>query len=487
MRCLYLTQELAPYFVEGGLGQTARALPLALEQDHGLVHDLVVPYYPWLVDDHGLHTERVWSTKSLAVGGVSAPAQVDRLLVREGPGEVYLVRSGHWYDRAGMYRDAQYLEYADATARAAFFGACTAAWLTSTGRGYDLVHGNDWQSGPALAHLRSMRGASPRPALLLNVHSAEYTGVVAPGEISSLSLPEYWHRELAAAGDEASLLLLGALAADAVTTGSPSYAQELLAQTADSALGGALNSRPLTGIVAGIDTELWRPEARARLTVPYGPQDVRRGKAANKRLLQERCGLKADPAVPLLGVCSRIVPEKGTDLLLEAIAPLVRDGACQLVVMGQGDAALVSALVSLARDVPLGMHHVPAFDQDSAWLTYAGADFTVMPSRAEPCGLNQLIAMTYGTVPVVSAVGGLRDTVIDLDSSNEGTGFVLPELTAGALRHTVLRAARWLSGPADQVEAVRRRVMAQDWSWDRSARDTAELYTRTANARAAQL
>lgn len=481
MRCLYLTQELAPYFIEGGLGQTARALPAALERDHGIVHDLVMPYYPWLVERHSLRTECVWQAPAVTIGPVNAPVRIERLLDAPGAGEVFLVRSDHWYDRAGIYRDAQYVEFDDAAARAAFFGASVAQWVAATDRRYDIVHGNDWQSGPALAHLRSLCADAPAPALLINVHSAEYLGPVEPGE--PLGLPPAWARTLAGHGEQASLLLLGLLAADAATTGSPAYAGELPVHTAGTAIGAALAALPLTGIVAGIDTRLWQPAASGRLTEPYGPTTVRQGKEANKQLLQQRLGLKEDAGIPLFGVCSRLVPEKGIDLLLEAAAPLVRDGAAQLVVVGQGDTATANALDSLASDAPTGLAHLPGFTQDVAWLTYAGADFTVMPSRVEPCGLNQLIAMTYGCVPVVSAVGGLRDTVADLSADlASGTGFVIPDLSADALRQTMLRAADWLAGPAEAVDAVRRRVMAQDWSWARSARDTATLYARTAAA-----
>ncbi|MEW2624638.1 glycogen/starch synthase [Streptomyces sp. NPDC048106] len=479
MRCLYLTQELAPYFVEGGLGQTAMALPRALEQDLGIAHDLVVPYYPWLVDGHGLRTETVWRTPSLPVGPVDVPASVERLLDRDGLGEVFLVRADHWYDRPGLYRDENYVEFADATARAAFFGACVARWLTDSGRRYDVVHGNDWQSGAALAHLRTLRGTDPTPVLLANVHSAAYTGRIDRADIGELALPAPWREALADHGDEASLLLLGLLAADTAITGSPTYATELVAELTGTAIGAALARLPLTGIVAGIDTRLWQPAATGRVTTPYTPDTVTSGKQANKLLLQRRLGLKEDPDAALFGVCTRVVPEKGIDLLIEAVTDLAGTRNAQLVVVGQGDTSLVTGLRTLARNLPSAVAHVPRFDQDSAWLTYAGSDFTVMPSRVEPCGLNQLIAMTYGCLPVVSAVGGLCDTVTDLaEDPAHGTGFTLPDLTADALRTTMLRAMDWLAGPRDEVAAGRRRAMAQDWSWTRAARDTAACYAR---------
>lgn len=482
MKCLYLCQELAPYFAEGGLGLAARTLPGVLDAEHDLVHDLVLPYYPWLVDHHALGTEHVMRLPAITVAGVTATASVERLACRTTAGGVYLIRADRWYDRAGIYRDGHYAEFEDAVPRAAFFGRCVAEWLALSGRNYDLVHGNDWQSGAAMAQLRSVRGAGAAPALLMNVHSAEYIGRISPGDVGRLALPEEWQQVVRRHGEQASLLLLGLLAADAATTGSPTYARELLSATEGSSLGESLAALPLTGIVAGVDAQVWNPAAKGRASRPYTPETVTAGKRENKELLQRRLGLKLNPDVPLFGVCTRLVEQKGVDLLLEAVNPLVRDGAAQLVIVGQGNERFQTALAELSLAVPRGVQHIPYFEQELAWLVYAGSDFTVMPSRVEPCGVNQLIAMSYGTVPLVSSVGGLHDTVTDLLTDPEhGTGFVFPALAAAAVRRTLETAAEWLRGPADRTEAVRRRLMAADWSWSRTGRDTAALYHRVVN------
>ncbi|MFF8726192.1 glycogen synthase [Streptomyces sp. NPDC015171] len=480
MRCLYLCQELAPYFAEGGLGQAARALPELLQRDHGLVHDLLIPYYPRLVDEQDLRTETVARLPALTVGGVEAAATVERLLGHGGSCEVFLLRSDRWYDREGIYRDSRYVEFPDAVARAAFYGSAAARWVRDCGRSYDLVHGNDWQSGPALAHLRHARGSGTRPVLLMNVHNGEYRGDVPPPLVARLGLPDgFAARLLAEARGRPSLLLTGLLAADAATTGSPGYAGELAEAFAGTPLGAALGPLRMEGIVAGVDRKVWNPASPGPYAVPFDGSGATDGKRANKRLLQRRTGLGVDPGIPVFAVCARLVPDKGIDLVLAALGPLLTGGRAQLVVVGSGDAEYVEELADLEARAPGAVHHTPRFDQGLASLVYAGADFTLMPSRVEPCGLNQLIAMAYGTIPLVSAVGGLRDTVLDLRADPaEGTGFRFAALTEEAVGHTVDHAMRWLAGHPGEVERTRRRAMSHDWSWERTARQTALLYER---------
>jgi starch synthase len=479
MRALYVTQEYAPFFVEGGLGLTSRALPAALQQRHGLEHDVIMPYYPWLLERHSLATEEVAVLPHLSSPAGTEPVTVHRLLDHGGPCEVYLLRSDGWYDRVGIYRDEQYHEFTDAVARAAFFGRGVADWATTPGRSYDLVHANDWQSAAVLAHLRSRRGGDG-PALILNVHSAAYQGVL-DGELpDAYALPGTLRAKLEEYDRDRNgrtLLLAGLLSADAAVTCSPQYDRELPEHHAGTPLGDAWRAAPTTGVVSGVDPVVWDPSATGRSSVPYTPATVSGGKRDNRRLLRERLSLAADDAVPVAGVCGRCVEEKGTDLLLDALLPLVADGRLHLVVVGPAPEGLRERLTGASRRLPRGMAYVPHFDQELAWLVYAGSDVTVMPSRVEPCGLNQLIALAYGTLPVVTAVGGLRDTVTDLrTAAEEGNGFVIPAHTAEAVRDTVLTALRWADEDAGRLAATRRRVMRQDWSWNRTADEFASLY-----------
>ncbi|MFF2409963.1 glycogen synthase [Streptomyces sp. NPDC058092] len=478
MRCLYITQEYAPLFTEGGLGLTSRALPGALQQQRGIPHDLVMPYYPWLLDRSGCRTELVCTLGELAVAGVSARAEVWRLLGHDGPCDIYLIRADPWYDRGGIYRDARYQEFGDARERAAFFGICVARWLAERGNPYDVVHGNDWQSGPALAHLRADR-STRKPALLMHVHSAVHQGPVT-GDLARLGLPESLLTDLRrAAPEEASLLLLGLLAADRAVTCSPTYAREMKAAYATSPLGRALVRCDLTGIVAGIDQDLWNPAATDAGTALYSSADVEEGKHRNRRLLRDRMGLAGDDGTPLVGICGRLVREKGIDLVPAALDPLLRARRLQLVLIGPAEDGIREDLLALSDRHPEGVRHLPDFDQKAAWLLYAASDFTLMPSREEPCGLNQLIAMRYGTLPLVTPVGGLADTVGDIERQpHDGTGWFIPECTVRAVRDTVEHALEQLRLEPAAVLEARRRAMSRDWSWAEATVGFAGLYAR---------
>ncbi|MFH9819058.1 glycogen synthase [Streptomyces sp. NPDC017230] len=476
MKCLYITQEYAPLFAEGGLALTSNALPATLQTRRDIRHDLVLPYYPWLVEPRGLTTEIILELPEREIGGVRSGAQVHRLLRHGGACEIYLVRADAWYDRHSIYRDADYTAFTDETRRAAFFGWCVAEWLERTHHSYDVVHGNDWQSGAAMAHLRER---FPDLAQVLTIHNALYQGRLQLLEPDGLGLPESQVARLAeCAGDDPSLFLLGLLAADAAVTCSPTYAYELMDEFEGTPVGDALVRRNTTGIVFGVDGTLWDPAALGRCTVSYDSTTVDEGKSLNKQALQKHMRLAEDDLVPVVGVCSRVVPEKGSDLLLDALAPLLRERRVQLVLVGPSTDELRAQLERLRTEAPGMVGYVPQFDQDTAWLVYAGADLTVMPSRTEPCGLNQLIAYRYGTLPVASAVGGLCDTVSDLRTHPDGGGFVIPEHTAESVRATLLDVLRWMRERPQDLSVVRRRVMAQDWSWAVTAREYAELYAR---------
>jgi starch synthase len=390
---------------------------------------------------------------------------------------VILIRSDAWYDRDGIYRDAEYVEFPDAVARAAFFGRCVAEWVRRSGRGFDLVHGNDWQSGAALAHLRAADPAG-RTTYLMNVHNAEYVGAIAPAELAGLGLPEAAADSLRRRSDgRPSLLLLGLLCADAAVASSPTYARELVETFRGHPIGGALRGIDVSGIVSGVDRSVWDPASLGPPAFAYGADTAAAGKPRNKLLVQRRLGLRTDEDVALFGVCSRLVEEKGTDILAASLEGPVARGECQLVVVGPGEGSYRDAVRSLAAAHQDAVYHLPRFDQRLAWQVYAAADFTPMPSRVEPCGLNQLIAMAYGTIPIVTAVGGLRDTVVDLRRHpDHGTGFVAAEATVASFGETVRQAIAWRGTRREEVVAVRRRCMLADWSWRRTASEFAALY-----------
>jgi len=474
LRCLFVTQEYAPFFAEGGLGVTSSALPRALMAGHGIEHDIILPFYPRHVSQSGLETREVCVLAEREIGGVRSGAEIHLLLGHGDPCNIFLLKADRWYDRPGIYCDDEYRAFADEAVRAAFFGSCVADWITTQRRSYDAVHANDWQSGPLLNHLSHLAPGIPK---LLTIHNAMYRGLVADGDLGRLGLPEPQLSEFESRHEgKPDLLLAALLAADAAVTCSPTYSRELAAVSQGTPFGKELDRTGLTGIVFGVDAGVWDPSAPGRSTEPFSLETVDAGKLENKSRLRKTMGLQADMDIPLIGVCSRLVPEKGSDILLSALAPMLSEKRVQLVLIGPATDKIAKQIETLRTENPGEISYVPHFRQDEAWLLYAGSDLTVMPSLVEPCGLNQLIAYRYGTLPVVTATGGLRDTVTDvLADSAGGAGFIIPESTTASIRATVDTAVRWMQETPAEVTRVRRRAMALDWTWAATADRYAEI------------
>jgi len=483
MRCLYVTQELDPYFVEGGLGVTAANLPRALSREYAIPHTVILPYYPRLA------TSEVADAEELALlGPVSLRQDTWYPTILRMPGtldpEILFVRCDEWYSRdGGIYRDPQYVEYRDAVPRALFFGRCVARWIHANPGRYSLLHANDWQSGAAVFTLasRSRMPVPSSPRLLFNVHNGQYRGdLTAEWSGALLSSDGPPPTDNAAWPRQPSLLALGLLKADALATCSPSYATEFICSLTDPLVRDRVREMGITGIVSGVDYTEWGPDHRVTGAHRYTAATVQAGKRVNKRALQARCGIRIDERLPVASVCSRLVPEKGIDQILDGLAPLVHTERMQLVVVGRGEPRYHRSLDSLARRARGMVHWDPQFTKSFVHLLYAGSDFTLMPSLVEPCGLNQLISMHYGTLPIVHAVGGLNDTVTDLITRpGNGTGFVSRQDGSDGLQAVTQAAIQWLTGSVPAVvQRTRQRAMRADWSWHRTAGQYAALYSR---------
>ena len=486
MRCLFITQELAPHFTEGGLGLSSTALPPAIQRCIDVEYTVILPFYPWLVRRAGLQVVRIAEFPALRLGRRFEPASIYRAPELGQGNEVLLVRSDAWYERGGgIYRDDDYVEYADARARSAFFGWTVFRWLNRQPRRYELIHGNDWQSGMAqflIARDRQVRSLQT-PALLYEIHSGFVGGKLPADSLEeTLGLDQSGLTAVRQISNgQPSMKVLAMFSADALVTCSRTYARELSQFFAGTPLAVPLSRLGITGIVSGVDYEHWNPSQPHGLAEPYTAQQVDTAKPRNKLRLQQHFGLRVDPRAPVFCICSRLVPEKGMDLLVEVLPEILRQSCAQVVVMGAGDRIYREAFAQLATDYPAALIYRPAFDLPEARLLYAGSDFTLMPSLLEPCGLNQLIAMRYGTIPVVSPVGGLHDTVPSLlEDPDHGSGFVLEQCTADALRVAIRQSIAWLESSPEAVVKTQRRLMGLDWSWDRAAREYALMYERLA-------
>ncbi|HEX8988283.1 MAG TPA: glycogen synthase GlgA [Rhodocyclaceae bacterium] len=480
MKVLFAASEIAPWVKTGGLGDVAGALPGALRAQ-GVDVRVLVPAFPALKAAFP-HAKEV--ARPHWLGGLLPSPTL--LQAHAGDGTTLLLLDHPaYYDRPGNpYLGPDGRDWLDNHLR---FGllARVAAWLGSDASTLSwhprIIHCNDWQAGLAPAYLHYLPGA--RAKSVMTIHNLAFQGLFDHASMFELGLPDAaWHP--GGGGIEyfgrISLLKAGLQFADAVTTVSPTYAAEIQTEEEGMGMGGLLRHRAavLSGILNGIDTALWDPATDPALGKPFSRYDAKRlaDKTANKRALRRLTGLADDDEIPLFGVISRLTRQKGLDLLAR-IAEDVLDLPAQLVVLGSGEHELERDFTALAHAHPGRCAVTVGFDETLAHRIEAGADAFLMPSRFEPCGLNQMYSLRYGTPPVVRATGGLADTVVDAADTARGNGFVFAEATAAELLATIRRAAdAWRD--RERWRQLQRNGMACDFSWDAPARQYVDLYSR---------
>ena len=486
MKILFVASEAAPFVRTGGLGDVIGALPRALAaRGHELL--VVIPRYAQLdlegqpVRDTGRRIEVPFPSGPVTAGvHVCAPAERLR----------YLLLSHPFYERGQLYGDNG-SDYRDNHRRFALLsvGALEAARMQNFVP--DAVHAHDWQT--ALVPLVLKRGWAGRPPpvkarSIFTIHNLAYQGLFPREAMADLGLPYDLFNlfELEFYG-QLCLMKAGLVFADKLTTVSPTYAREItMSAETGAGLDGLLRSRQadLTGIMNGVDHERWSPDRDPALEARYSAEDLS-GKAVCKAALQRELGLTEDANVPLASAIGRLVHQKGYDLLAEAVPALVERGM-QVAFLGTGETHLQDAFTALAERFPGRVAVRLRFDDGLAHRIEGGSDLFLMPSRFEPCGLNQLYSLRYGTLPLVHAVGGLNDSIRESTGSKEqdGWGFRFEVMTVEQLVAAADRAlALWKDRAA--WTATVRRAMGLDFSWDRAAEKYEALYRGAAELPAA--
>jgi starch synthase len=480
MNVLFVTPECAPYVKTGGLGDVSGALPATLAS---LGHDVrvLLPAY------RGMKVSgEIGDGVELPPYGPWPAAQLVPVKLDNGVTLLLLACPSLYQRPGGPYVDASGHDYQDNAMR---FGMLSrvAALLGSVhsplrGWSAEVVHANDWPCGLAPLYLAQSRLVSPQDpvaASVLTIHNLAFQGVFPMATADLLGIPAQWRgMDGVEFWGGLSMLKGGIQFADVITTVSPTYAREI--QTPEYGIGfdGILRARAarLTGILNGIDTQVWDPAQDPLLPHRYSRGNLK-GKAMCKAALQTRVGLPAERAAMLFAVVSRITAQKGIDLVLAALPRILAAGG-QLVVLGQGDPALQQGLSEAAARHPTQVAVTLGFDEALAHLIEAGADSFLMPSRFEPCGLNQMYSQVYGTPPIVTPVGGLRDSVTDVTADPaRGTGFVLATIDVGGLEDAIGRAFKAWQQP-QQWKKIQGNGMARDFSWDDSARRYVQVYER---------
>ncbi len=485
MNVVFASSEAAPYSKTGGLADVAQGLPRALAK-LGHTVTLIVPLYPRVLPPS--YRDRLRSTGHWVHVPVGEELVSGELLEDAGRSDgvrAVLVRQSHFFDRQGLYRVGD-ADYPDNCARFTFFSYAVLEAARTLALRPDVVHCNDWQTGlvPALLQIKYRSEPSlSRTATVFTVHNLAYQGLFPRWEMETTGLDwKYFNWQQMEFYGKLSLLKTGIVFADIITTVSPTYAREIQTPEQGCGLDGVLRWRAddLVGILNGIDVEVWDPQTDPHLPKNYNDQTVFEGKATCKAYLQERLSLPPKADVPLLGMISRMTHQKGFDLIVGAADRLFEHDV-QAVFLGTGEPDQEQAMVRLAERFPDRVRVVVGFDDVLAHQIEGGADAYLMPSRFEPCGLNQMYSMRYGTVPIVRAVGGLADTVVDATPENvlagRANGFSFADYTADALYDRVCAA---LAAFRDRELWARlvRTGMRQDWSWNRSALEYTSVYER---------
>lgn len=489
MKVLFATSELAPLIKTGGLGDVAGSLPLALA---GLGVDVrvLLPAYPAVLRAFELGPGRRAArvvVASIAAQASLPPAQllaarspqgVELLLLHcpvlfDRPGNPYLGPDGKdWHDndlRFGLLsRVAALLGGPDSPMRGPL------AWRP------DVVHVNDWQA--ALAPVYLAYATTPRAASVITVHNLAYQGIFPAETVARLALPaQSFVVDGAEYYGKLSFLKGGLACADAITTVSPTYAREICTPALGFGLQGLLSARAqvLTGILNGVDTDYWNPATDPLIVQRYDAGSLSK-KTANKSALQAAMGLAVEERTLLLGMVTRLVEQKGVDLVADVVEPILALPA-QIAIEGTGDRSLEERLLGLARRYPAQFAMRVAFDEALAHNIEAGADVFLMPSRFEPCGMNQMYSQRYGTLPLVCRTGGLADSVTDCTAETladgTATGFSFAPPSPTALLAAVRRAQALYEAP-QSWQAVQRAAMSRDVSWRASAAQYLALYRR---------
>jgi len=462
--------ECVPYAKVGGMADVVGSLPAALRAS-GVDASVLVPWYPQVYPrDPGPEV----AAFTLRIGGAD-----HRVKLRRPAPDVMLVDQPTAFDRGGIYDDPLTRKgYDDMLFRCLVLQQAARVALREGRIRADVVHCHDNHTGLLPAYLKDDGG----PPSVFTVHNLAYQGRYGGDQFWLTGLAPDRFRPYAGFEFHGDLNLLkaGLTHADLVTTVSPNYAAEIVRPEHGQGLDGVLRGLGdrLVGILNGIDVEAWNPANDSRLPASYSAKRPQ-GKQACKRALLERAGLDPDEGAPLCGMVSRVTGQKGLDLVGHLLPWLVERGA-RVVLLGSGDTGILDLFRGAQGTWPGRVALLEGYDEALSHLVYAGADIFLIPSRFEPCGLTQMYAMRYGAVPVATAMGGLKDTVLPFDDRRkDGTGVLADWATEESLRGAIEYALD-LYGQPDRFRRMRRNGMRRDFSWDKSARAYAALYQRLA-------
>jgi len=479
MRILFATSECAPFSKSGGLADVAFSLPPALKKA-GESIEIITPLYQCVWERFRDQLEFVMD-ENIELSGTEYACELYRG-DREGV-PVWFLKYDPFFDRPRLYG------YDDDKLRFAMFSRAVIQVLPDLGPMPDILHCNDWETALSVIYLKNDQVTNPalkKIRSVFTIHNIAYQGQFSAWELqTTFGLPEGWYDGglgFEYEGRHDVNLMKGAMMmADAVSTVSPTYARELHHHRYGMGLEGVahLVDNKLQGILNGIDMDHYDPAKDERLPAHF---DVRhmKGKAACKAALQEAFGLEKEANFPLLCLVARLVEQKGVELIKELL-PRLMDLGCQVIIFGQGEQGYIDHFNWCKTQWPGQFGFSSDYTEDMAARVFAGSDFYLMPSRFEPCGLSQMMAMRYGTIPIVHETGGLKDSVRAYSSFDGiGDGFSFPEYTSQSLMMSIMSALRVYFCDQETFDLLRSRCMKKDFSWERSAQQYLRMYSKIA-------
>lgn len=485
LRIVLAASEAVPFSKTGGLADVSMALAKALD---ALGHDVtvIIPDYRQLRDAKKDQLPDIVDTGlrfSLSMNGRYVHGSVNWTMLPGTSVKVLFVSQPEYFDRPQLYMENGE-GYPDNCERFCFFSRAVLEVCRQMVLRPDIVHCNDWQTGlvPALLHTKyASRPGFENAASVMTLHNMAYQGRFWHLDVQLTGMPwKYFNMYQMEMWGDLNLLKTGIAFSDQITTVSPTYAGEVCTPEGGEGLDGLLSNRrgDLTGILNGIDVDDWNPTTDPHLPAQFSVAKPQPGKSVCKSYLQQRVGLPVDESVPLIGMVSRMSDQKGFDLLAECAQRLLSHNV-QFCFLGTGDPRFEEFLAQLARDHSTKVATVIGFDESLAHQIEAGSDAFLMPSRFEPCGLNQMYSLRYGTLPIVRRVGGLADSVVNVDAkalkAGTATGFVFDDYSSDQLAETIERAIQ-LYAQKDAWEKVMLTGMSTDWSWTASASRYVKTY-----------
>lgn len=461
IKVLFAAYEVAPFFKFGGLGDVAGSLPVALKI-LGVDIRLIMPYYAAIKKEYP-HLKKHTANLSIKLAGQKLKINIFKSNLPKSRTPIYFIDSPKHFQTGNIF------DKSERTRFITFSGLIVEliqgdylAWQPQ------IIHCNDWQTGIIPDILKQLKLSSIKT--LFTIHNIGYAGRTQLSVLKKFGFDQKDFEQIK--DDKVNLMRQGILSADKVSTVSPSYAKEILTRQYGYDMADALKTRrkDLSGILNGLDYTLWNPASDLDIKAKFSPKNIK-PKSNNKLYLQKISGLAPDKDIPLIAMVSRLVGQKGFDLVQQALPAILKMKA-QLVILGTGDKAYEEFFASANKAHPGSFKAHLKFDLKLARQIYAGADMFLMPSKYEPCGLGQLIAMNYGTIPIVRNTGGLKDTVVKTK-----TGFSFKEYTSRELMAGVNQALK-VHANAKLWSQLIKKSMSKDFSWDSSAKDYLKLYKR---------